>query len=215
MAASASAAAVSIAVWLRDDGNTIKTWSTRGKDNARWHMLNAIQNIDWKLIRVNDFSSFIHHISTVNNAQIIKRNVSVSFHSISAIRWHYCRARTNWFNRNRHSTHFFTLLLTFFHSLSLSILFSNFPSFSFFSLTRFAVFRRCIAEREKKKKRENISIRCHFDGTEARYRNIEQQIEHKQQSACRVKRYQDTDRNEEAREGGNNILWITITCFVI
>lgn len=149
----------------------------RGKDKR----LVSFKNFDWKLIRVNDFSSFIHHISTVNNAQIIKRNVSVSVHSISAIRWHYCTLRAHWlipfveFNIRRSGVGFF-------------FVFTLRSASKFFAVVVF-LFIVMMART---------------------YRNIEQQIEHKQQSACRAIR--NRDNLTSRREGGNNILWITIIC---
>lgn len=72
---------------LKDDGNIPSRREVPAvKDKRLAHQHAHTHNFEWKWIRVNDFSSFIHHNSTVNNAQIIKRNVSVSFHSISAIR---------------------------------------------------------------------------------------------------------------------------------
>lgn len=164
----------------------------------------SVQNSEWKLIRLNDFPFFIQHISTVNNAQIIKRNVSVSLHSISAIRWHYCTSRTGWFlaigipfwECFLYSRH---LLLRSF-SFSLQHFCNSHHGLGFFAL----LFSFCF-----------IHIFILVDSSLLVLESYQRKIsEH--WAANRIQALATSKDIElkltTGREESNNILWITITC---
>lgn len=135
-----------------------KTWSSRGKDKRLAHSIPCenfgmgIESREWFFI--------VHppYFNCEQCAQIIKRNVSISLHSISAIRWHYCRTRTASFHFEQH----------FRHS---GLIFSHYVSFRSLCVVLLSIFFSLYY----------FIHRC-FDSINALYRNTEQQIEHKQQS---------------------------------
>lgn len=164
-----------------------------------------MKTLQWKLIRVNDF---IHHISTVNNAQIIKRNVSVSLHSISAIRWHYCTS-WHWLIFSPRRKFGIPLGVSFFvSSFSLLRVASIWDAWSarvllivargpicaiFISLFFDFSIWFVVASMSPKKDIGTLSSKSNSNKVLAD-----------------VKRYRDNLTRR--REGGNNIFWITITC---
>lgn len=161
-----------------------KTWSSRGKDKRLAH---SIPCENFGMGNESREWFFIVHPPYFNCeqcAQIIKRNVSISLHSISAIRWHYCTTRTASFHFEQHYRH---SGLTFFHYVSFRSLCVVLLSIFFLCIISFIV--ASIAS-------------THYIGTLSSKSNTSNKV------SCRVKRFRDN--LTRWREDGNNILWITI-----